>query len=274
MFDVVFVTRFRDHQSFMLAQQTVAAGLHGAGRLLVVVPDEEVPHFARLSLRAAVVPESCLDPRLASLPSSWFKQQLVKLCIRPVLEHDAALIMDSDTYLCREVEAASFFVEGRPPFYVEDRTGRAHPAWRAGAEALLDHHSLKGWTYFPTPNFVHREVLAGLHEYLGELWGEDPFEGLCARLGQYTEWATYGLFVDELWGDDCPQRVCDVDHVLGLWERGDFDAWCPARATPAEPPLLVVQSVIGAGWHETTTKLRGYPLVAACLDAPEVRIHG
>ncbi len=272
MFDVVFVTRYRDSQSFWLAQRTVAAGLRGAGRILAVVPDEEVSLYERLPLAATVIPESRLDPRFGDLPSSWFKQQLIKLCVAPILEQPAALIMDSDTYLCRSVDASEFFVDDRTPFYVEDRTGATHADWRSAAQALLDHESAKGWSYFPTPNFVHRDALAGLHEYLGELWGGDSVDGLIERLGQYTEWAAYGLFVDELWGDDSPHRMCDVNHVLGLWERSEFDAWSPMAVQ--DPPLVVVQSMIGAAWPEITTKLRGYPHVAACLQAPEERVHG
>ena len=84
MFDAVFVTCLRDLRSFRLAQATVASGLRGAGRVLAIVPDDERDRFERLPLRAAVVPESALDPRLSALPRSWFKQQLLKLCLHRV----------------------------------------------------------------------------------------------------------------------------------------------------------------------------------------------
>ncbi|MEX1369191.1 MAG: DUF6492 family protein [Nannocystaceae bacterium] len=268
MFDVVFVTRYRDLRSFTLAQQTVAAGLRGAGRVLAVVPDEELPWFQRLPLRAEVIPESRLDPRFGAVDSSWFKQQVLKLCLHRVLEQPAALVLDSDVFVVRPVDAAWFCRDGRVPFYVEDRGGAVHPQWHEAAQDMLDHDSAKRWSYFPTPNFVHRDALVALHEYLGELWGQDPIDGLIARLGQFTEWAMYGLFVDELLAEDSPHQLRDVDHVRGIWDRADFDAWDP-RPTEDGPPLAVVQSAIGASWPEITAKLRGLPHVAACLPPLE-----
>lgn len=264
MFDAVFVTCLRDHRSFRLAQATVATGLRGAGRVLAIVPDDEREHIERMGLAAAIVPESALDPRLRAVPRSWFKQQLLKLCLHRVIEQPAALVLDSDTFLLRPVDAAWFCPDGRVPFYVEDRSGRVHPKWREAAEDTLEHDSAKRWSYFPTPNFVHREALVALHEYLGEIWGSDPVEGLIARLGRYTEWMTYGLFVDELLAEDSPHRLCDADHVVGIWEREDLDAWQPE---PSGPPLAVVQSAIGASWEEIGAKLRRLPHVAACMEA-------
>ena len=138
----------------------------------------------------------------------------------------------------------------------------------AAAEATLRHASRKRWSYFPTPNFMHRDALADLHWYLGEQWGTDPVDGLIARLGYYTEWMTYGLFVDELLADDSPHRVCDADHVTGIWERAELDAWRP-RAD--DPPLLVLQSTIRASWSETVQKLGRLPLLAACLEGGLLR---
>lgn len=275
MFDVIFVTHHRDSRSFRLAYRTVAQGLRGAGRIMAVVPDAEVPFFEHLSLGVTLVPESRLDPRFAALPGGWWKQQLLKLCVHAVMERPAALILDSDTYLCRPVDAASFQVSGKTPFYVEDEQGRAHPAWRAAAEATLAHVSIAQRSYFPTPNFMHRDALAALHEHLGDLWGTDPVEGLMERMGQYTEWALYGLFIDEIMGERSPHALCGVDHVLGLWERSELDAWEPQRAAPIDaPPLVIVQSAIGATWPEIITKLRHLPHVAGCLAPEEVAIHG
>ena len=262
MFDAVFVTRYRDHRSFQLAQRTVAAGLRGAGRVFAVVPDAEVEAFARLPLDATVVAESRLDRRLADVPGSWFKQQLIKLCLHRLIESPAALVLDSDTYLARPVDAAWFCPDGRVPFYLEDRSGQRHAKWREGAEVTLQHRSHKRWSYFPTPNFMHGEALTDLHWYLGERWGTDPVDGLIERLGQYTEWMTYGLFVDELLAEDSPHRLRDADHVTGIWEREDLDAWEPRTDGP---PLLVVQSTIRASWEETAAKLGRLPLVAELL---------
>lgn len=264
MFDAVFVTRLRDRRSFTLAQATVATGLRGAGRVLAIVPDAERAAFERLPLRAVVIPESALDPRLGALPSSWFKQQLLKLCLHRVIEQPAALVLDSDTFLTHPVDASWFCPDGRVPFYVEDRTGQQHPQWREAAQDVLDHDSAKQWSYFPTPNFVHREALEALHDYLGELWGTDSVDGLIARMGQFTEWMTYGLFVDELLAEDSPHRLCDADHVVGIWEREELEAWQPDTQGP---PLAVVQSAIGASWEEITAKLRRLPHVAACLPS-------
>lgn len=274
MFDAVFVTRLRDHRSFRLAQATVATGLRGAGRVLAIVPDAERGTFERLPLHATVIPESAVDPRLAALPSSWFKQQLLKLCVHRVIEQPAALILDSDTFLTRPVHARWFCPDGRVPFYVEDRGGQRHPQWREAAQDVLDHVSAKRWSYFPTPNFVHGEALTALHDYLGEIWGGDSVDGLIARMGHFTEWMTYGLFIDELLAEDSPHRLCDVDHVVGLWEREELDAWQP---DPEGPPLAVVQSAIGAPWEVVTAKLRRLPHVAACLRSsspqPETVAH-
>ncbi|MCA9656153.1 MAG: hypothetical protein KC501_39985 [Myxococcales bacterium] len=272
MFDVVFVTCLRDHRSFRLGQRTVAEGLRGIGSVLAVVPDDERAAFERLAPRARVIPESSVDPRLAAIERSWFKQQLIKLCLHRVIDRPAALVLDSDTLLCRPVDVTWFAPDGRVPFYVEDRRGRVHPQWHQAAGELLEHEPSKRWSYFPTPNFVHREALTLLHDYLGELWGGDPFDGLAARLGRYTEWSTYGLFVDELLAEDSPHRLCDADHVTGIWDRDQLDAWEPS-ASEDTPPLAVVQSAIGASWAETTAKLRRLPLVAACLEPQEQPAH-
>lgn len=275
MFDVVFVTRLRDRHSFALAQRSVARGLSGAGRIFAVVPDAEVAAFEALPLDAAVVPESRLDPRFAALPSSWFKQQLIKLCVHAIVERPAALILDSDTYLTRPTDAMSLHGEQRTPFFVEHTDHEAHPEWRAGAERTLGFRSQRRWSYFPTPNFVHRDALQVLHRHLSLRWGGDSVGGLIARLGQWTEWAMYGLFVDEVLGEDSPHVPCEVDHVRGVWSRADFDAWTPhvPESVAPDPPLLVVQSILDAPWRQVEAKLAHYPHLARCLHGAEALAH-
>jgi hypothetical protein len=272
MYDVVFVTRYQDYQSFCLAQETIATGLDGIGRLFAVIPDGEQALFARVPLHTTLIAESALDRRLAELPPSWFKQQLLKLCTHRFLEHSAALILDSDTYLCRPAVAAELLAEdGQIAFFVEDEGGTIHPGWREAAEVLLGRRSTAGWSFFPTPNFVHVQALRALHTYLAERWGGDALDGLVARLGEYTEWATYGLFIHEVMPRPCPQVFRPANHVLGIWDRADFDAWDPTgRHAPSRmPPLLIVQSSMALPWPAVAKRLELYPYIAGCLRATQ-----
>ncbi len=262
MFDLAFVVRRADYALFRIALRSVQLYLEGAGEVLAVVPDAEAGFFRSLELGARIVPEGSLHPALAGAPGGWFKQMLIKLLLGPALRSEAALVFDADVMVARPVAASWFYAPGQPPpFYVERPDGGVHPRWHAASSAALGGEP--GPSFFPTPNFVHRQVLEDLHARLGERYGGSGPQALRALQGQYTEWALYGHHLRS-YGGAGPQRLRPVDHVRGVWDREDLERWEPEAAPDA--PLLVLQSLLPLPLPRRRALLSRHPHLSAALD--------
>jgi Family of unknown function (DUF6492) len=266
LFDVVYVTRAVDYPLFDLSLRTLLRNLRGRGALYLVVPDADVTFFVSQPLvtvaEARVVPERDLLPAIPDARARWFKQQLLKLCIHRVIRADAALVLDSDVLVARPVEAASFLVDGRAKLFVEDWEGRAHMDWVAAAERFLGQPRRGRPTFFPTPNFVTRLALTALHDYVGVRHRRDGMQVLVDALGSYTEWQTYGLFVERIFGEaQAGHILTDEAHVHGVWQPSDWDRFLPAPGHRLERPFLVVQSLL---------RLEPADIVARLAEVPDL----
>lgn len=215
----------------------------------LVVPSSEAQEFQhQFGSLVRVVPEDEIDKRLAALPPGWYQQQLVKLCLHLVSTAEALLVFDADVFMTRPVEIEDFFVNERLKFYVESRTEQLHPDWLVAAEHFLGWKSALRHSYFVTPNLMHREVLTSMHEYLTERYKLDGIQVLINSLGHFTEWASYGLYAEEIHTRYMEREVrheftCDLS-IRGIWNRKNYTSLCK-QAGPLKETFVVVQSSLG-----------------------------
>ena len=158
----------------------------------------------------------------------WIRQQVLKLAAASQLDCDVVLLVDSDIEFIRPFSAATFVRDGVVRFYrrpdgVDDALPR-QVIWHRRARRLL---GLPGREP-PYPDYISsllawdpvilRRMLARVEAVAGRAWQIDVASQL-----HFSEWTTYGVFVDEVLGAAASAFASDDSRCHSYWDETPLD---------------------------------------------------
>ena len=154
----------------------------------------------------------------------WILQQLIKLAVAAESTDDVIILVDSDIEFLRPTGVEAFARDGIVRFYrlpksIDARLPR-HGMWHRVARDLLGLEqialpftdyvsSLIAWN----PGIV-RQMLARVSSITGSHW-----TSAIARQLHFSEWTFYGVYVDELAGEETKCFASSETLCLSYWDE-------------------------------------------------------
>ena len=195
---------------------------------LHIVTQRESVAKVRDSLRADGVQidlfaEGDLLPYLDDYPQrSGFKQQLIKIGAHRIVTEPYFLTLDADIICCKPFDETSFLIDGKG---IIDWEPRVHLWWPNSADWLRTVPNLDAPGMSVTPEYLSKEICAGLEGHLLALNGE---EGWFRMLGADKIWSEYSLY--NLYAEK--QKILSDFHHDAEWSalramglRAQYNVW-------------------------------------------------
>ncbi len=155
-------------------------------------------------------------------------QQLLKFAISADIEADVLVLADSDVVIVRPITAETFLQDGqvrlyRKDFDVDGRHPR-HVSWHKAARELLGlpPGELPFHDYISSFSAWDPKIVVALKERIELVTGRDWLEAIGAKL-HISEWALYGVFVDEIVGPPANAHPTTAMLCHCHWNRGPLD---------------------------------------------------
>ncbi|MDP9863410.1 MULTISPECIES: DUF6492 family protein [Streptosporangium] len=159
----------------------------------------------------------------------WVMQQTLKIALAGRLDADAVMIADSDVVLVRPTTVESFTADGRLCLHREEKGVTAdmerHVLWHQVSRELL------GLPPAPPPpltdyvtalNFWTPATVRAMQRRVSETTGRDWLDAFNSRL-HISEFMLYGVFVDEVLGEDTPPPPSNTTICHKNWQRTPLD---------------------------------------------------
>ncbi|MDF5755014.1 DUF6492 family protein [Spongiactinospora sp. TRM90649] len=211
----------------------------------VFVPPADLAAFARFEgPRCRVIARSdALPGRYLRMPRSeiyvnarrpwppvrgWITQQAIKIHAAATIDADVALIADSDVVLVRPTRAERFIRDGRPLLYREENAVNEsmtrHVIWHHVARRLL---GLPPPPPLPLPDYVgplipwRPSVVEAMRQRVSEVTGRHWLDAFTAEV-HISEFILYGVFVDEVLGEERPESdttFCHTSYDHTAWDE-------------------------------------------------------
>lgn len=196
-----------DLQHYVIVSQDDLALFRGCAdaRTHVIVQEDVV---AERFWRVPFTRKWRVNPR--TLPvRGWIWQQMVKLSISAI-DADAYMIIDSDTFFAEPFDPSSLVVDGKVPFYREEKdwyeTNPNTQEWTKVSRRLLQLPRARRPQrvgYVNPWGFWRRDVLLKLHAHVsrgGIGGGPTAWLRRIARNLNFSEYFLYGIYVEEVLG--------------------------------------------------------------------------
>jgi Family of unknown function (DUF6492) len=218
-------------------------------RHYLIVPDEELPLFARFnSAHRQVLPLSQLLPSwlkplprfirrkhrrywwsLRAMPvSGWHVQQFVKILAASAFPEPRSCMLDSDVVFFRPFDAAAFAPPAPAPLFIRPREVAAdaplHAPWVRSSHRLLG----LAEPAFPADDFIghiifwDRRSVRAMIERIEQVTGLDWIEALC-RARDISEYMLYGHFVRNTASVMRDHRCTTRELCLSYWDAAALD---------------------------------------------------
>ena len=161
----------------------------------------------------------------------WIWQQMVKLSIANRIDADAYMIIDSDCFFVKDFDPRTLIVDGLVPFYREPKawyeTDDDTQTWAGVSRRLLGLPPLTkpyGVGYVNPWGLWRRDVLLKLQERVSGGHGQNAWLRRVARNLRFSEYALYGMYVDELLGMERSGHYAFGRHMsLDYWGTTPLD---------------------------------------------------
>lgn len=146
-----------------------------------------------------------LNKRLGLFPTAryygWHIQQLIKLQAPTQLPHDVFVSFDSDNVITGNFALEDFIPDGKVAIY--ERSSSLHKphgpsSWYGNACRLLDVPlpTDRDMDYVNQPVVFEKHAMQAMHAWLKSRYSRPWYESILAqRLGAWSEFSTYGVFV-------------------------------------------------------------------------------
>lgn len=216
---------------------------------VIAVPRADSPLFASLAndRRSIIAQEGLLPGWLIKLPlpspawrkrlllprrnvylslrgrpvRGWIAQQLMKIAAAAMSDADIVVHADSDAAFIRPTRPEDFLLDDKPRFLREPGAGESpmHAAWHRAASNLLglapsDYH---GADYIDAGLVVwRRENVTRLIAHLQREGGD--WRARLVAAGEFSEYVLYGVFVDQVLGEQSQHTPTPLRQCLTLWD--------------------------------------------------------
>jgi hypothetical protein len=265
----------RDLERCALLCESVDRYVTSFSKHYLIVPDEELPLFARFKgARREVLPLSQFLPSwLKLLPrfvrrkhrrywwsmrakpvSGWHVQQFAKIAAASRLPEVRTCMLDSDVVFFRPFDLASCAPPQPAPLFIRPREISAdaplHAPWVRSAHRLLGLAQPR----FPADDFIGHIILwdrlavRAMLERIEQVTGVDWLEALC-RARDISEYTLYGYFVRDTPGLMSDHRGTTKNLCLSYWDGVALDQSVVERMLRSAAPDYVAFSA--ASFSET-----------------------
>ncbi len=211
-----------------------------------------------------IVDEDQLCPSIAG-SRGWYKQQILKLAIAPLIKTEWYLIIDSDVICIRQVDYSDLIQGGRAIWQKEPAS--LHPDWWRGSENILqvsDAVSSDELVIGVTPELMHTQsvmqLICRIHEiYSGTDWS-------VTLLKSPEPWTEYTLYWTYLLSCNRAHSLYTKSNTVlympdSIWHKDQFsklgDDWLKKAFDPSAKYFFIVfQSNMNIPLSETVRLLR------------------
>lgn len=205
------------------------------------------------------------------LVRGWIRQQVLKLAAASELDCDAVLLVDSDIEFVRPISADTFVRDGIVRFYrtpggIDDRLPR-HVTWHRTARRLLGlRDSEPPYADYISSMLVWdpvilKRMLERIEAVTGDAWPSQ----VAAQL-HFSEWTTYGVFVEEVLGAPATGFASDRNGCLSYWDEVPLDDTRIAAFLGGIQPDDVAVMISAKSRTPDPVRRRGLLRLAADLD--------
>jgi hypothetical protein len=241
--DVVIKTHVHDAVPFAQLQRDLVAHSRLHGRVYVIVPRNERDQFAGLVGEKYIVltaeEVASAAGYTGEFPDSWYTQQIIKIIVANIIDHEYYLILDSNTLIGFDFDEQYFVSRGE---YVYAVTEFRDVAWELQSRNFLGLHAPARLVGFRAANQIFSKQNAqGLMRYVERLYKDNIVRVLLRYSDElsttfWTEFALYGVFVQSLqngWGH-CFEQRSDLIHYSARQNFSDL-----LQQIELEVPLMV-----------------------------------
>jgi Family of unknown function (DUF6492) len=241
--DVVIKTHVHDAVPFAQLQRDLVAHSRLHGRVYVIVPRNERDQFAGLVGEKYIVltaeEVASAAGYTGEFPDSWYTQQIIKIIVANIIDHEYYLILDSNTLIGFDFDEQYFVSRGE---YVYAVTEFRDVAWELQSRNFLGLHAPARLAGFRAANQIFSKQNAqGLMRYVERLYKDNIVRVLLRYSDElsttfWTEFALYGVFVQSLqngWGH-CFEQRSDLIHYSARQNFSDL-----LQQIELEVPLMV-----------------------------------
>jgi hypothetical protein len=241
--DVVIKTHVHDAVPFAQLQRDLVAHSRLHGRVYVIVPRNERDQFAGLVGEKYIVltaeEVASAAGYTGEFPDSWYTQQIIKIIVANIIDHEYYLILDSNTLIGFDFDEQYFVSRGE---YVYAVTEFRDVAWELQSRNFLGLHAPARLAGFRAANQIFSKQNAqGLMRYVERLYKDNIVRVLLRYSDElsttfWTEFALYGVFVQSLqngWGH-CFEQRSDLIHYSARQKFSDL-----LQQIELEVPLMV-----------------------------------
>jgi Family of unknown function (DUF6492) len=241
--DIVIKTHVCDTVPFAQLQRDLAAHSRLHGRVYVIVPRDEHEQFAGfvgknyILLTAEEVASAA--GYTGEFPDSWYTQQIIKIIVANIVDHEYYLILDSNTLIGFDFDERNFRSRGE---YVYAVTEFRDVAWELQSRNFLGMHGPARLAGFRAANQIFSKQNAqGLMRYVEQLYNDNIVRVLLRYSDDlstiyWTEFALYGVFVQTLQNGrgHCFEQRSDLIHYSARQNFSDF-----LQQIEVDVPLMV-----------------------------------
>jgi Family of unknown function (DUF6492) len=241
--DVVIKTRVEDLVPFLQLQTDLARHSRLHGCIYVIVPQQELKHFAAVVAKTNILLSAeevaALAGYTGDFPDSWFTQQIIKIASANVVRHQHYLILDSNTLLGFDFDEHYFLSDGQYVYAVNEFRD---VAWELQSRNFLRLRTPGRLAGFRAANQIFgKQNAQALMRYVEALYNDNVVRILLKYSDDlstefWTEFALYGVFVQEL--QKTPSHRFEERHdLLHYSARWDFTHFL--HDVEVECPLMI-----------------------------------